>query len=151
MYTDSYEYFIITPDSGLSFPSVDLIRTKITKLALKNKNVRTYILSMESWNQLDYTAATALASMVKVFEKDGKFLVFTNCTGPWTAVLKEAGLSNPPIVVWDEIEEYIKKSNSVIINLPSEIVVGNDPNGSLQTDFSSTTTISGTRGLLNTH
>ena len=123
------KYFVITPDTGLLFPSVDFVRTRLNKLALKYKTIKYFFLNFEKWNQHDYTAATSLVSLMKGFSKNGKTIQFVNCDEKWIQVLQDAGLSKPPVINYNDIIEFVKKAstNTIILNLPSsEVTVISD-------------------------
>jgi len=127
------KYFMITPEAGLIFPSVDFVRTRMQKLGLKHKSIKTYFLNFEKWTQVDYTAATALVSLVKGFEKNHKSIQFINCSGSWVEVLQNAGLSAPPVLDQKDIQDYLRKSvTNVIVNLQNAEMTITSPN--LETD-----------------
>jgi len=124
------EYFMITPDSGLVFPSVDFVRTRMQKLGQKHKSIKTYFLNFEKWTQADYTAATALVFLVKGFEKNHTSLQFINCSESWVEVLQNAGLSAPPLLDQKDIHDYLRKSvMNVTLNLQNaEMIITSPPN-----------------------
>jgi sodium-independent sulfate anion transporter 11 len=115
--TCSLKYFLITPESGLLFPSVDFVRTRINKLSLKYKSVKYFFINFEKWTQVDYTAATSLVSLLKGFENNGKAVRFINCSERWVQVLQDAGCSKPPVIAWNDVTEFIKKANASTVTL----------------------------------
>ncbi len=98
------DYILVQPNShGLYFPSVDHITNSIQKLTLKHKEIQLIILDFSKWSCCDFTSASTLVSVYKGMEKNGKDLVFLNCSEFWINSFKIAGLENPPLIV-DETE-----------------------------------------------
>lgn len=87
---------MITPDRCLVFPSVDYVRNLVTKHSLRVKTPVvfdcTYIYGA------DYTAATAIDSLVKDFTERGQPLFFFNAKPSVCAVFE--GLSSAQFIVY---------------------------------------------------
>ena len=71
--------YLIKPESGMNFPSVDHISSTIQKLSLKHKSTRVIVLNFSNWSAYDYTAANTLLSLLKGMKKNGKILIFADC------------------------------------------------------------------------
>ncbi|ODN03451.1 Sodium-independent sulfate anion transporter [Orchesella cincta] len=158
IYTDEYlkvKYVHAKPDSGISFPSVDHVRTSITKLLRKHQDVNIIAVNFERWQTFDYTAITALISLAKLFKKDEKVLIFVNLTPEWEDALTAAGLSDILCCADIELLDYIRKTGAIggITNKSNNYCVGDDEELMIitkkcQKDFQNSLEYGATNGVL---
>ncbi|CAL8137914.1 unnamed protein product [Orchesella dallaii] len=116
VYTDEYlkvKYVFVRPDPGINFPSVDHIRTSITKLLRKYQEINIIAVNFEKWPTFDYTAITALISLAKLFKKEGKVLIFVNLSAEWEEALAAAGLSDILCCAEIELIDYVRKTGAI--------------------------------------
>lgn len=85
-------YHFIRPEQGFLFPSVDSLRTLINKVALRYPDVKVICLDCGRMIGMDYTSASALASLVKALRKTGKELVLLKCEKEWVEMMGNVGL-----------------------------------------------------------
>ncbi|OXA64562.1 Sodium-independent sulfate anion transporter [Folsomia candida] len=98
-------YLVITPSkSGIHFPSIDHVSSTIQKLCLKHKSCRVIVLNFCHWSSYDYSGASTFVSLVKGMKKNGRMLLFMNCSPEWVKVLGLAGLQNVPAISGDKEE-----------------------------------------------
>lgn len=88
-------YHLLKPEQGFMFPSVDTVRTFINKLSVRFSHVRFIVLDCSRMVAMDYTSATALASLFSALKKTGKTLVFVHCHANWIEMMNTVGLKFP--------------------------------------------------------
>lgn len=92
------EYILVSPSNGLYFPSVDHITNSIQKLTVKHKDIELIVINFSKWSACDFTGASTLVSVYKGMKKNGKSLVFLNCSKFWINAFNTVGLENPPVI-----------------------------------------------------
>lgn len=106
------KYILVKPDSGMNFPSVDYIRSSISKITGKqHQNISILALNLERCDALDYTSVTALTSLVKSCHREEKTIIFVNLSRKWEAALKDAGLDEMIVCSSYNIGDCIRKLN----------------------------------------
>lgn len=116
------EYLMITPDRCLVFPSVDYVRNLVTKHSMRVDKLPVVIDCTYVYGA-DYTAASAIDSLIKDFTKRDQPLLFFNLKPSVCAVFE--GLTCPTqfTVYYREemLDELLRERDS---SKPSEVVVG---------------------------
>jgi len=109
--TTGIEYLYAKPAAGLSFPSVDHIRTSVMKLTQKYPDICVIVVSMEKWTTYDFSVVTALASLVKTLRKGNRSLIFVDSNDMWIEALELGGLTDAPCIPsLQDLPYYMKKS-----------------------------------------
>jgi len=99
------------PDAGINFPSVDYVRTCITKMAKKYEDINLIVLNLERWTVFDYSSATALTSLCKMFHNEEKALIFLNLSNEWEYALRATGLNEVITCSNHNLVDCIRKLN----------------------------------------
>ncbi|KAK3877558.1 hypothetical protein Pcinc_017744 [Petrolisthes cinctipes] len=79
--SDEPRYVKVAPRSGLFFPSVDHVRTQVTKTAITAANGRApVVVDCSHFSGIDFTASKGMKALCTDFERRQQGLVFTNIT-----------------------------------------------------------------------
>lgn len=85
-------YIYAEPSPGIHFPSVDHIRTCLTKLSWRYQEINIVVLNLEKWETIDYTAALAVKSLYSSLMKDGRILLASNLNKELQRALMATGM-----------------------------------------------------------
>ncbi|XP_014238195.1 sodium-independent sulfate anion transporter-like [Trichogramma pretiosum] len=75
---DGLEYLVITPDRSLVFPSVEYVRSMISKQGSKQGTDVPVVIDSTHIQAADFTAAKGIKSLIEDFERRGQPLLFYN-------------------------------------------------------------------------
>ncbi|XP_034940502.1 sodium-independent sulfate anion transporter-like isoform X2 [Chelonus insularis] len=73
-----YEYLMITPDRSLSFPSVEYVRSIISKHGTREGTEVPVVIDSTHIQAADFTAARGIKNLIEDFAKRGQPLIFFN-------------------------------------------------------------------------
>ncbi len=105
------KYIYSKPSHGIHFPSVDHLRTSISKISRTNEEINIIVLNLENWEAVDYTTVLALKSLSVSFNKEKKILIFSNLSSDLQEALQAVGINNDSLCPDSNVTDCIKKSS----------------------------------------
>lgn len=105
------KYIYSKPSHGIYFPSVDHMRTSMSKISRTNEEINIIVLNLENWETVDYTTVLALKSLSVSLNKEKKILIFSNLSSDLQEALQAVGISNDWLCPDSNVTDCIKKSS----------------------------------------
>lgn len=106
------QYLMITPDRCLVFPSVEYVRTLITKQSTRTRENIPVVVDASHIYIADFTTATVMKSLLNDFAKRQQILFFYQLKPSICALFEE--LSDKELVVYyndSQLDELLKEQN----------------------------------------